>query len=487
MAGRSFPHSCTTVALVVCLGIGIQLVLSSCSDAALRKAPYLVYRGVNTQMQVLWQLDSAEVCTIQWGSDQSYSGGSAQTYEYGPDHQHAYVISNLAPGTICCYRVLWSGGERAGTFRAAPADDATNVKFIAYGDTRSYPAQHDSVAARIVAHYTADPDLQTFALSVGDLVYNGDLETDWDSQFFSPLYPNIRALLAGLPYQSAMGNHERTGVGFVKYFPYPFTAGRYWSFDYGPAHFAVVDQYTSYIPGSDQLLWLENDLASTAKPWRFVYLHEPGWSAGGGHSNETDVQTYIQPLCETYCVAAVFGGHNHYYARASVDGVEHLTVGGGGAPLHTPNLTYPYVATATRSYSHCEVAIEGDSLTLTAYTHTDSLIDSLGLSLPGAGIASWQGEVVPEVLTLGPAEPNPFSRTTKIWLEAPSGLHADLGVYAADGRRVATLLDGYLGPGRRGVVWDRRDAHGRCTSPGVYFLRLEAGGRVLTAKTVVLD
>jgi hypothetical protein len=319
------------------------------------------------------------------------------------------------------------------------------------------------------------------------LVYNGDLETDWDAQFFSPLYANIRALLATLPNQAAMGNHERTGAGFTKYFPYPFVAGRYWSFDYGPAHFAVVDQYTPYTAGTDQLVWLENDLATTDRPWRFVCLHEPGWSAGGGHSNDTDVQTYVQPLCVAYCVAVLFAGHNHYYARASVNGVEHLTVGGGGAPLHTPDLGYPYVVTGTSAYSHSEITIEGDSLTLMAFTHADSLIDSLGMSLPRAGLGRPEGHEAGPELGLAHASANPASGGAALECFMPAAGHAELSVHGPSGERLRTLVDRHLGPGSHQVVWDGQDQAGRRVAPGVYFIRLKAAGDMVTSKIVVVE
>ena len=486
---RRWFRSSRLAGLVVlfCLLLGVEFALASLSEAAVRKAPYLIYRGANTEMQILWQLSASQVCTIEWGADQSYSLGSVQTNEYGLDHQHTYTIPNLLPGTMCYYRVTAGAEQYAGAFRAAPPGAAVKVKFLAYGDTRSYPADHDRVAARIVAHYTADPDLQTFILSVADLVYNGDLETDWDNQFFSSLYPNIRTMLAGLPYQSAMGNHERTGVGFMKYFPYPYVAGRYWSFDYGPTHFAVVDQYTPYSTGTDQLVWLENDLASTTKPWKFVCLHEPGWSAGGGHGNNTSVQTYIQPLCQAYDVAAVFGGHNHYYARASVNGVEHVTAGGGGAPLHTPNLTYPYVVTGTSAYSHCEVAIDGGYLTLRAYTHADSLIDSLAISLPGAGVTGVVGHEVRPGLDLVSASANPVEGETVFWFSIPVAARAELAVYGIGGQKVRTLVDEQVGGGSHRAAWDGEDESGRRVPPGMYFIHLRAAGGGVAKKIVVTE
>jgi len=192
-------------------------------------------------------------------------------------------------------------------------------------------------------------------------------------------------MLADLPYHSSVGNHEFYGSGnyytFKKYFRYPYVADHYWSFDYGPAHFLVMDQYVSYSPGSPELTWIENDLAATEKPWKFIVLHEPGWSAGGGHGNNYSVQQYIQPLCEEYNVPIVFGGHNHYYARAVVNGITHITTGGGGAPLYSPDPNSPYVVAASKSHHFCKIEINGNTLNFTAVKPNGTVIDSFTIVL----------------------------------------------------------------------------------------------------------
>jgi hypothetical protein len=235
------------------------------------------------------------------------------------------------------------------------------------------------VANGILSTFAADSNYQSLILSTGDLVNSGTTESDWDNQFFSPAYSHIQALLSHLPYQATMGNHEGTGVLFVKYFPYPFVGGRYWSFDYGPIHVAVVDQYTSYTPGSPQLTWLANDLASSTKLWKFILLHEPGWTAGGDHPNNTSVQNYIQPLCVQYGVSIVFGGHNHYYARAMVNGIAHLTIGGGGAPLYTPVPSYPNIVATSMSYHFTKIEIDSTWLHFKAINTSGNIIDSFSI------------------------------------------------------------------------------------------------------------
>jgi hypothetical protein len=461
---------------------GAYAVALSQMPALMRKAPYLIYGGDNTEMDIHWQLSLSDTCTLEWGLDQTYSLGSVETVEYGSDHQHSYTIGSLVPGVQYYYRVLAEEQEWDGYFRAAPPDDEISIKFFAYGDTRTYPADHDAVAGTMVSRYTADPDLRTFVLSVGDLVSNGDNESAWDAEFFAPAYSNISGMLAHLPYESAMGNHEGAGILFTKYFPYPFVGGRYWSFDYGPAHFTVVDQYTAYGPGSAQLTWIESDLSSTTKPWKFVCLHEPGWSAGG-HANNTSVQNYIQPLCEEYGVAMLFAGHNHYYARAVVNGVQHVTTGGGGAPLYDPNPAYPNIVTVAKAHHTCIVEINGGTLHFEAVTPEGTLLDSLTLCLPGTGV-DVGSEAHGSLLELGPADPNPFEISTVLRYSIPERSQVMLAVYDAGGRRVRTLMDGVLGPGSSRLEWDGTDGAGRQVPAGVYFCRLRTPDRCLTMKLV---
>lgn len=356
------------------------LLISAASlQATIEKGPYLIFPGDNTQMTVIWQVSSTETGTIEWGTDTSYSIGSVQTAEYGSDHQHKYTITGLTPGTKYFYRAYISGAWHTGSFHAAPAASAQNLKFIAYGDTRSYPADHNAVCAQMVNTYTSDPAFQTFACLSGDYVYDGDSESDWADEYFDRSQADGLEFQANMPVMGSMGNHEGSGVLYQKYFPYPFESGtHYFSYDYGPVHVTVIDQYVSYTPGSAQYTWLENDLASTTKPWKILVFHEPGWS-GGGHGNNTTVQEYIQPLCLQYAVKLVFCGHNHYYTRADVDGIQHITTGGGGAPLYAVNLTYPNLVTGTMALHFCEIDIQGDHVYFTARDDSGTVIDSFDM------------------------------------------------------------------------------------------------------------
>jgi hypothetical protein len=352
----------------------------------MRKGPYLIYPGINTQMSVLWQVDVTAGCSLAWGTDTSYSTGSAATTEYGSDHQHKYNITGLTPGTKYYYRVTAGSNQPTGSFYAAPAADANNVKFFMYGDTRSNPSWNDSICARMIATYTVDPTYQTMVLHAGDWV-DDNLETTWTSKWFTYSYSNLMTATASMPFMGTIGNHEGGASAFMKYWPYPFVAGRYFSFDYGPVHVAVVDQYTAYTNPSAQYTWLVNDLNSTPKPWKIIVLHQPGWCAGGTHGNDAAVQTIIQPLCVTYGVQIVLAGHNHYYSRAVVPStppnVQHITSGSGGAPFYTASSGWPYVVTYTvDTLEFVKVDIQGNTLTGTATSNSGAVIDTFTITKP---------------------------------------------------------------------------------------------------------
>ena len=284
--------------LFLCL---LSINVSALETPGFRKGPYLIYPGQPDQMTVLWQLNTSETCRLEWGEDDNYADGNVETVQYGDDFQHKFTITGLNPSQLYDYRVSTGSTSKSFTFRAAPTTDTTKIKMFCYGDTRTFPQDHNKVAGAMLQRMAADRDFQTVILNTGDFVNIGNSEQSWDFEFFNPGYPGIQFLLGSLPTQGTMGNHEIPGDVFKKYWPYPYVDERYWSFDYGPAHITVVDQYAELDPfpyfSDEQMAWIENDLATTTKRWKFIMLHWPGWSAGNptippfnGHLNFIEVQ-----------------------------------------------------------------------------------------------------------------------------------------------------------------------------------------------------
>ncbi|MFO7676061.1 MAG: S8 family serine peptidase [bacterium] len=94
--------------------------------------------------------------------------------------------------------------------------------------------------------------------------------------------------------------------------------------------------------------------------------------------------------------------------------------------------------------------------------------------LPLTGIAG--GGVLPREFSLEGPVPNPTTGRTLVRFAVPQTAAAQVGVYAVDGTLVRMLVDGTQRPGRYGVTWDGRDAGGRQTSRGIYYVRMTAPG-----------
>jgi hypothetical protein len=356
-------------------------VATTCSAVILTKGPTLIFTGDNTKMMVFWQWTSNVTFQMEWGSSTSYATGNvAVNPSNTTTHLYQYDISGLTPGTKYYYQVVAGSQCSGGTFYAAPAANATNLKFTAYGDTRTNGSIHNGIAGQVDALFNLDPAFQTLNLNVGDWV-SADSDSAWMSEWFVSSYTNLRKQDANIADIGIRGNHEGAATLWKQYWPEPFQpGGLYWSFDYGPIHVDMLDAYTSYSAGSAQYNWLKADLAATTKTWKIVMIHEPGWSAGGGHANNTTVQTDLQPLLVQYGVAMLLSGHNHYYARAMVNGVVELTVGGGGAPLYTPASGQPNIVTYTKAYSFAEFTISGNTLTAKVVNNSGVTIDTFAIT-----------------------------------------------------------------------------------------------------------
>jgi predicted phosphodiesterase len=382
-------------------GIAIVAMLSSATTAfaGVLKRPYLIYPGQNTQMEVVWQDDTAgETNIVRWGTDTSYGLGSAAAPEFG-DSQHSYTITGLTPNTKYYYQVADQAGTvyGSGSFITAPSDDTKSIRFIGMGDSRSQPFALDNLMQAMRNFYSqpGNEDYQRLVIHNGDWV-STDGESYWTTQWFDPSKTDIVAFTANSPINGVKGNHDNVSgysTTFPKYFPFPYpnatlksgTTGTYnnlyWSFDYGPVHFTFVDEYSSYAPGSPQYAWLVNDLATTAKPWKILVYHEPSYSAGKDADNVT--ARSLESLITQYGVDLVYAGHSHNYARtgaynlSQANGdpialnVPHITSGGGGAPVYQPDMTntgkFPHVITAWPSYEFMTFDVKGNTLTMTAY------------------------------------------------------------------------------------------------------------------------
>jgi hypothetical protein len=87
----------------------------------------------------------------------------------------------------------------------------------------------------------------------------------------------------------------------------------------------------------------------------------------------------------------------------------------------------------------------------------------------------------PEEITLLSAYPNPFNPSTEIQFTIPSEMDVKVHIVNMQGRHVETLIDNQLIDGYHHVSWNASEH-----ASGVYFVRLNAGGKISVQKILLM-
>jgi len=121
------------------------------------------------------------------------------------------------------------------------------------------------------------------------------------------------------------GNHD--GLGVSNWFNNMFNLdtsesvetkdGVNYSFDYGNAHFAVLNTNDLLSVSLAQLKWLKNDMNSTDKDWKIVFMHKSPYALGkdGKWPDALYLQESLTKVLDECNVDLVMSGHDHQYLR----------------------------------------------------------------------------------------------------------------------------------------------------------------------------
>jgi len=304
--------------------------------------PYLLAPAPDS-MTVAWLIDGKKKGSVVYagadGREQRVRGVEAaggQRPKKVAGRGMRAVLKELAPCARYRYRLSpWEKGLPH-SFRTPPEPGKScegGFRFVALGDTRHGHEHHANVVA---AMRRFEPAL---VLNSGDMVTT-TLNTDEWFKFVEV----ERELLADVPLLLVAGNHEAQGgkafgkAMLKKLFgtkEYSGSGHRY--VDWGVARFIMVDAYLGEHLDKKGTEWLEQTLAKTPED-RLVFLimHLPIYSFG--RHGVYDRARKLRPLMKKYRVKAVFAGHAHGYEHFHVEGTHHLTLGGGGAPFHEPDM-----------------------------------------------------------------------------------------------------------------------------------------------------
>ncbi len=335
----------------------LSALAAPAGTATLLRSPY-VQNLTTTSVTIVWTTVENATSEVDYGlNDYSLTASATSTFfttpaaaPYNQYYVHQATISGLTADTVYQYKIFTNGADLtpSGTtaFRTAKPVTTSSFRFAVLGDTGDGSQNQKDVATRLLQ---VQPDL---VVHTGDMIYS---EASYD--LFETRYFQIyKSLLKNVWLAPTMGNHDvqyNNGKSFTDVFVNPPNATYapekelYYSFDYGNAHYVVLDNYFSMSTvGSQQYNWLKNDLASSNQFWKFVFFHVPAYSSDSSQKARDDSGTVnnLVPLFEQYNVDIVFTGHWHYYERmhplkagkvSTVDagGVVYMVTGGGGAGL----------------------------------------------------------------------------------------------------------------------------------------------------------
>ena len=114
--------------------------------------------------------------------------------------------------------------------------------------------------------------------------------------------------------------------------------------------------------------------------------------------------------------------------------------------------------------------------------NTPNIMLPVTLTLSGTSAV---GELLPSVVKLEGAVPNPFNPATDIKFSLPRDAAVQLNLYDVSGRLVRSLLSESLGAGSHEARWNGKDNSGRSVASGTYFARLVVDG-VHNVKAMIL-
>ncbi|TFG26878.1 MAG: metallophosphoesterase family protein [Promethearchaeota archaeon] len=284
-------------------------------------------------------------------------------------------IIHLQPNTTYYYQVSSDENNKREimNFTTLPNEDASNVTFLVYGDSRTQRLERNLLAKQIMESFRNQFE---FTIHTGDIVEDGRDQNRWNNYF-----EDTELLNAFKQGVYAEGNHEG-GLSTKMYDNLPMYSTenkRYYYFSYGEIGFIILNSNNEldYTYNDAQTNWLNNTLfqISQKNTINFAFLHHPLL-----HNRSYDYhRAHWKPLFDKYNVSIIFCGHNHHYERSypllnsttlEFDDSEHykynnlndtiyIVTGGAGAPLRDV-YSYDFIAETTKAYHFLLVDVKKD-------------------------------------------------------------------------------------------------------------------------------
>ena len=365
-------------------GIGQKDVAGSDSSVGVKFVRQIVAEDNSTSRTIMWQSDVRKAYSVEYRLSNAAKGGTEQnapakagvssagviqtqaaiecSFKEGKcDYiQYQAQLQSLQPNSIYEYRIVTE--KNKGTWHSLQTDGGDSFTALIFPDSQS--SDYSGWESLVRAAQKRHPAAEIF-INMGDLVDNGQDASQWRAWLNS-----VEPFSSKLAFAPVIGNHEAYSLewkmtppkSYVNLFAvpengFPQYKRQFYSFDYGPVHFTVLDTNFHEAQGwqpnllADELAWLEQDLAKSKARWKIVLQHRDvfmyAFSKESGRPERAtfflDFSRQLMPLYEKYNVDAVLSAHLHTYRRRlplrnfapAKDGITYILTGVAG------NVRYP--------------------------------------------------------------------------------------------------------------------------------------------------
>lgn len=326
---------CVVMCLALLLATGIVSAFAE-SDNVISRVSCTINGDTKTQRGFCWYTTEESESQIKISLNGEDVTDTLTVYEkmneeWEGNYVHQLTVSGLTAGSEYTYQVgdgeNWS---KEGKFTTDDGDQKVN--FISIGDVQASSFENFERASYVLdAAFETVPNAD-FVANMGDFT-NDSTNEEWDNYFANFERHNMATSLA-----PTAGNHD--GLGVWHWFENIFNLdeseavqtlnGVNYSFDYGNAHFAVLNTNDLLCVTLAQMQWLKNDMNKSAADWKIVFMHKSPYTLGkdGKWPDALYLSDVLVKIIDECDVDLVMSGHDHMYLRTKPLADNKVTDGG---------------------------------------------------------------------------------------------------------------------------------------------------------------
>ena len=317
MTRREFLKAMIGGGFLLTAGCGKQTIEETFSTLEIKHLRQIITADPSTSRTIMFETDEPlndPIIELQLG-DELKTFKTVDCSFVDDDHrynQYSARIEGLKVGAEYKFRAV--DGDKKSDWHELKTHDGKNFKALIFPDSQC--ADYEVWSSVASAAHEKNPDAEFF-INVGDLVDNGEDWTQWRAWFDGAPF------ISEIPFVPIMGNHETYSRQWtirepIAYLNFERFERCYYSFDYGDAHFVVLN--TEPIDGliEEQQSWLVHDVQSADRKWKIILMHRDvlqyringrperleGFSSAGAA---------FMPLFDELGIDLVLTGHLHTY------------------------------------------------------------------------------------------------------------------------------------------------------------------------------